>query len=308
MNNINYTFIIPHKNIPDLLQRCLNSIPRREDIQIIVIDDNSDPDKVDFEHFPGVGEPCVEVHFTKEGKGAGYARNVGLEHAKGKWLLFADADDFFEDNFISALDEHFHDDSDIIYFCTRSVDSETLEKVSPRSDRRTIIQRGKIDNLRFTHVPWGKMIRHEFVKRNKLYFEELIASNDSYFSVISGVLAKKISAYNVCIYVSTIRSDSLFFHDTVERLDARMIANEHINSKLEELGVLCRLSPYTILLKYKNISMDVYRNRRNLYLRNTPIEYIIIDLLKHLKYKCFVLIKNVKSRFLYKNHIYSIWF
>ena len=37
---INYSIIIPHKNIPDLLQRCLDSIPRREDVQIID-DDNS---------------------------------------------------------------------------------------------------------------------------------------------------------------------------------------------------------------------------------------------------------------------------
>ena len=38
---INYSIIIPHKNIPNLLQRCLDSIPNREDVQIIVVDDNS---------------------------------------------------------------------------------------------------------------------------------------------------------------------------------------------------------------------------------------------------------------------------
>ena len=89
----NYSIIIPHKNIPDLLKRCLDSIPRRNDVQIIVVDDNSDPEKVDFSNFPGVGEKCVEVYFTKEGKGAGFARNVGLKYAIGKWVLFADADD-----------------------------------------------------------------------------------------------------------------------------------------------------------------------------------------------------------------------
>ena len=71
MEIINYTFIIPHKNIPNLLRRCLNSIPRRDDIQIIVVDDNSNSDIVDFEYFPGIGEPCVEIYFTREGKGAG---------------------------------------------------------------------------------------------------------------------------------------------------------------------------------------------------------------------------------------------
>ena len=32
-----YSIIIPHKNIPDLLRRCLDSIPQRPDIQIIVV-------------------------------------------------------------------------------------------------------------------------------------------------------------------------------------------------------------------------------------------------------------------------------
>ena len=111
MASINYTFIIPHKNIPELLKRCLDSIPRREDIQIIVVDDNSDPDKVDFEHFPGLNEPCVEVYFTKEGKGAGYARNIGLKYARGKWLLFADADDYFLSNVLDVVDEYIFEDS-----------------------------------------------------------------------------------------------------------------------------------------------------------------------------------------------------
>jgi len=67
---INYSIIIPHKNTPDLLQKCIDSIPHREDVQIIVVDDNSDEDKVDFEHFPGLNEKATEVYFTKEGKGA----------------------------------------------------------------------------------------------------------------------------------------------------------------------------------------------------------------------------------------------
>ena len=37
----NYSVIIPHYNIVPLLERCLKSIPDREDIQIVVVDDNS---------------------------------------------------------------------------------------------------------------------------------------------------------------------------------------------------------------------------------------------------------------------------
>ena len=47
MQHINYSIIIPHKNSASLLQYCLNSIPIRDDVQVIVVDDNSDADKVD---------------------------------------------------------------------------------------------------------------------------------------------------------------------------------------------------------------------------------------------------------------------
>ena len=64
---INYSIIIPHKNIPNLLQRCLDSIPNREDVQIIVVDDNSDPNIVDFDKFHGLIICNVEVFFTNVG-------------------------------------------------------------------------------------------------------------------------------------------------------------------------------------------------------------------------------------------------
>ena len=68
-----YTIIIPHKNIPLLLQRCLDSVPLRNDVQIIVVDDGSSSNVVDFTNFPGTDRENVEIIFTKDGKGAGYA-------------------------------------------------------------------------------------------------------------------------------------------------------------------------------------------------------------------------------------------
>ena len=46
--NIKYSIIIPHKNSPDLLKRCLESIPDRTDIQVVVVDDNSSSAIIDW--------------------------------------------------------------------------------------------------------------------------------------------------------------------------------------------------------------------------------------------------------------------
>lgn len=39
--NPTFSFIVPHKDIPDLLMRCMQSIPKSEDILTIVVDDIS---------------------------------------------------------------------------------------------------------------------------------------------------------------------------------------------------------------------------------------------------------------------------
>lgn len=52
--NILYSIIIPHYNVPELLQRCLNSIPNLPSFQIIIVDDCSDGKIVDFRCFPGM--------------------------------------------------------------------------------------------------------------------------------------------------------------------------------------------------------------------------------------------------------------
>ena len=52
MESIKYSIIIPHYDIPDLLLRCVKSIPEHKDIQIIIVDDNSPNAKNRIAQFP----------------------------------------------------------------------------------------------------------------------------------------------------------------------------------------------------------------------------------------------------------------
>ena len=236
MADINYSIIIPHKNIPDLLRRCLNSIPRRDDIQIIVVDDNSDEDKVDFKHFPGVGEKCVEVYFTKEGRGAGYARNVGLTHAKGKWLLFADADDFYVQDAWDYFDNYLNAQIDILYFGVKCVDSFTLLPASRELNNNTVIatflsgEKEGEQLLRYTcWEPWNKMWNHDFVSSNQLQFEEILRGNDAMFVLHGGDKARVVNAIDNQLYVVTYRSQSLSYRVTKESLFSSLQLRIRIN-------------------------------------------------------------------------------
>jgi len=218
----NYAIIIPHKNIPDLLQRCLDSIPYRDDIQIIIVDDNSDPAIVDFTHFPGLGRSNTEIYFTKEGKGAGYARNVGLQHVKGKWLVFADADDFFMPCFSEMLDKYKDDENDIVFFKVTSVDSETLEPHTRHHHTNnclSMIQKTNDWNIvvKIASV-YAKFIKHGLIKRNNTSFQETQYSNDTLFSARLAILDIKRGIVDDVIYCITYRNASLQGIRSIESL------------------------------------------------------------------------------------------
>lgn len=213
---INYSIIIPHKNSPELLAYCLGTIPVRDDVQVIVVDDNSDPQKVDFTHFPQWKGRHYEYYLTKEGKGAGYARNIGLEHATGKWLLFADADDFFLPVINEVLDESVNSEADIIYFRPKAVMLADRRTLSARPDVICINKR--IDNWIQSEsqnryltwgTPWGKIISHKLILVNKLTFEELPYSNDAFFSTKADCVARVIHVIDKYCYAVTESANSL---------------------------------------------------------------------------------------------------
>lgn len=204
---LNYSFIIPHHNSPELLNRCLDSIPQREDIEIIVVDDNSDAEKK-----PNVLRPDVKLIYidAKHSKGAGRARNCGLAVARGKWIVFADADDFFEPGFLDVLDNYKDTDCDVVYHPAKAVDTLTLEEMPAllkRHNEYFINYDGTkyaLDLIKYhLHSPWWKMVRRELIEKHNIRFEEVPKGNDIFFSYQVGYLAKNIKIEQRPIYVYT---------------------------------------------------------------------------------------------------------
>lgn len=197
-NIIYYSFIIPHHNSPNLLNRCLNSIPQRDDIEIIVIDDNSDEDKKPKLSRPDVKLISIDEEHTK---GAGRARNYGLVEANGKWIIFADCDDFYEENFILELDKYKDSDNDVIiwdfygsYDLNKKTcidgDANLYIKALAHDPHNLNLQKA----LKFRiNAPWNKMFNNAFVKRNNFQFEEVPKGNDAFFTMSAMEKANKVS-------------------------------------------------------------------------------------------------------------------
>ncbi len=209
---ITYSFIIPHHNLPQLLDRCLSSIPKREDIEIIVIDDNSDADKK-----PQINRSDVRLVFidAERTNGAGRARNYGLKVARGKWIVFADCDDFFVKDFIKVLDKYKDKDLEVVYYNAKAVTS-TLQPM-PQLLQRHNSYFDKYDGSKESEIliryriqaSWWKMVKRDFIERFEIRFEEVPKGNDVFFTYQVGYFAQKIAVETAKLYVYIYNPDGI---------------------------------------------------------------------------------------------------
>lgn len=200
-----YTIIIPHHNCLDKLQRGLESIPLRNDIQIIVVDDAStNVTRKEWNVFQS-RNPQIELVFNQENKGPGAARNTALNGLViGEWLLFMDADDQYVDGAFDILDQFVNSEFDLIYFNANRMFADG--KVSQydwltKLTDNAVHNNADIDELKYLFTaPWNKMTRTYLVQNNNIRFENVFFGEDVIFSVIVGYLAKNICLITEPLY------------------------------------------------------------------------------------------------------------
>ena len=272
--NPTFSIIIPHKDIPDLLMRCLKSIPVSEDIQVIVVDDNSADADTYLERYPELSRPYLEFIRTTKGGGPGYARNIALEHAQGKWILFADSDDFYVDNMSDIIYSHVDSEADVIFFKNKAVLSDNI---SIRANRSSYVNE-RIDQyladgdewpLRAKiPVPWGKMIKRSLIVKHDIRFDEVLYSDDNYFSLLTGYYADKIKVVNEVLYVVTFRPNSIMANyccnpgeleqriEVAFRCDKFMLRNSFCRERMSKIYLLKMLKQERKLFKYYFFKLD----------------------------------------------------
>jgi len=92
--------IIPAYNAASVIARTLDSVLSQTftDFEILVVNDGS-PDTTELE---SVLDSYRIVYHKQENRGAGAARNVGVNNARGQFLAFLDADDYWLPNYLEA--------------------------------------------------------------------------------------------------------------------------------------------------------------------------------------------------------------
>src|SRR5690625_2548888 len=211
-----YSIIIPHYNDFKRLQRLLDSIPlHRKDIEVLVIDDCS-PDQAPLAQLKKTYSTVVWLDSEKNA-GAGHARNIGLDHITGQFLLFADSDDEFTEDAFEIIDNEITDEIELYYFLANAIQEVDLNQSNAADFLnnlcREYLDKPTSDNaleLKGGHmVPWAKVYKKEKLVELGTRHDETQVANDVAFNMLSALQIEHIKVIPKTIYRLYRRNESL---------------------------------------------------------------------------------------------------
>lgn len=123
MENIFISVIIPVYNVEKYIDECIQSITNQtlKNIEIILVDDESQDNCPRICDNYALQDTRIKV-IHKKNEGLGFARNSGLEIAKGEYIAFIDSDDFIDLNTYELLyQKAIKENLDSIYFAYKNL-------------------------------------------------------------------------------------------------------------------------------------------------------------------------------------------
>ncbi|MHA1677512.1 MAG: glycosyltransferase [Promethearchaeota archaeon] len=176
------SIIIPTYNEIKHIKYCLDSIHLRENIEIIIVDNNSKDGT--WEYLNKLNKDYKVLRCLKQG--VSFARNLGLKNSKGCYTFFLDADEILEDNFLDKL---------ILFIKNKNPDAITLTRKPLGTSIFSKIKASGIKNERFIRV-WKRSILNQL----KGYDNTLEVGEDIDIQKRAKKITKKIYLFNKKFY------------------------------------------------------------------------------------------------------------
>ena len=219
-SNVKVSVIIPIYNAYDYLRPAMDSVLDQtlKEIEVICIDDGSTDHSLDIIKAYQASDERVRI-VTENNAGVSIARNKGIVRTRGEYVIFLDADDFFEPTLLEKLyTEAQKNDLDISvckfdYYHNKS----SSFSAQPEEDHGNIFTPGAVVSkneypdfiLQSTSgYVWNKMFRTSFIKDKELVFApELYVFEDVHFVSTALSLAERVGRIDDVLVHHRIYSD-----------------------------------------------------------------------------------------------------
>lgn len=224
-----YSVIIPLYNRENTITTCVKGLLDTSftDFEVIIVDDGSADSSYDVSR--SIEEMYANVHvYRQENKGVSAARNLGIEKAKGEYIMFLDSDDTFVHDALADIDKLVTQDLDLLMFLYASgrLKDKTWERrKTPKSivDIQIESNGETIDwiftDLAHVDIPfytiWAKVFKKSVLDRYNIRFDEIVSLGEDqifvceYLKYVEKFRYVNYPYYNLIIWPTELRTNGL---------------------------------------------------------------------------------------------------
>lgn len=211
------SIIVPFFNVENYIEKCLESLRNQtyRCIEVLLINDGStDGSRKIADTYCRLDSRFRLIDQSNGGLSS--ARNTGLRYASGEFLAFIDSDDWVEREFVESL---------LLDIQMQQADFACCRLGFVNEGRGCTHIYGKkylidslsgedilLDSLLIKNIPTSvcvKLYRTSFLRKNNLLFKEGIVNEDSLYTPLAALYARKVSFVNQVLYYALERSGSI---------------------------------------------------------------------------------------------------
>ena len=311
------SIIIPIYNAERYLVACLDSVLKQtyHYLDIILVDDGSSDASCDICDNYGRKDPRITV-YHRENAGVSASRNFGLEHAKGKYVLFVDADDTMEPDMIRGciqLADSYKAELIVCSFRYHLMNGSQIVENSLGSDffgtELELFDHWYVALVKknILNPPWNKFVRKDLLDTNQIRFPEKYSICEDMAFSVKVLAASKKTVLSRHMYYNYYKKSSgslasMFHENYAEALNyfyesayeycnrfannskqLKILYTQYVNLTFMFLNQICTRCQWDRKARYKEINKIRSNERFLLALNSTSLnsrKKLIIFLLK----------------------------
>ncbi|MGE9965396.1 glycosyltransferase family 2 protein [Fusicatenibacter saccharivorans] len=229
------SMIVPVYQVEKYIAQCIESVLNQtfQDFELILIDDGSkDQSGRICDLYAAKDDRILVIH--TENRGAAAARNVGLDHASGRYITFLDGDDYLDEHMIARLYEEIVDSEydmvvcDFLNLLPDEEDNFIVHLQEKTVNGREVLEHLKNErNYGLWTIVWNKIYKREVLENLRFpdgkYFEDEFFSNQLYLNSNQIHVIPDVLCYHRVLASSTMNTQKIEnYLDLLDALQERL--------------------------------------------------------------------------------------
>lgn len=305
-----FSIIVPVYNVEKYIEKCLDSIEAQTftDYEVIVVNDGTKDNSIKL-----IEDRKVKI-ITQQNQGLSAARNTGVKHAKGEYLIFLDSDDYWEKDLLFELNNTLKENPncELVRFQIQEVgeDGKIIKKYPETafSNKTGEEAFSLIVNYHFVENSWCYAIKRSYYQKEKFKFKEGTIHEDFGLTPLIIIKAQNVAAISYIGYNYLQRNGSIMntnnYAKTKKKVEDFYNHYQYLITEIDKTNlnseVFKSFIANSMLLKICELNKKDYEYYLKVLRKEKIFSYLQTNTLKRKIKKVLVM---VSPRFYYNNKI-----